>query len=136
MVSTALLGTRIETHVDERTEVMAHPEYLFRSLANVVRNAIRYAGECGPIEISALAKDGMVLISVADQGPGIPEAELEAVFKPFYRPEDARQRETGGVGLGLAIVRTCIEACGGTVHCHNRPPKGLEVEMRLPAPNP
>jgi len=125
-------GARVETHVDERTEVMAHPEYLFRSLANVVRNAIRYAGECGPIEISALAKDGMVLISVADQGPGIPEAELEAVFKPFYRPEDARQRETGGVGLGLAIVRTCIEACGGTVHCHNRPTKGLEVEIQLP----
>jgi len=125
-------GARIETRGDERTEVMAHPEYLFRSLANVVRNAIRYAGECGPIEISAQEKDGMVLISVTDQGPGIPEAELEAVFKPFYRPEDARQRETGGVGLGLAIVRTCIEACGGTVRCHNRPTKGLEVEIQLP----
>ncbi len=129
-------GAHVETHVDEHTEVMAQSEYLFRSLANVVRNAIRYAGECGPIEISAQEKDGMVLISVADQGPGIPETELEAVFKPFYRPEDARQRETGGVGLGLAIVRTCIEACGGTVHCHNRTTKGLEVVMRLPAPNP
>jgi two-component system sensor histidine kinase CpxA len=124
--------TRVEAHVDENTTVMAHPEYLFRSLANVVRNAIRYAGECGPIVISTQEKDGRVLISVADEGPGIPEAELEAVFKPFYRPEDARQRETGGVGLGLAIVRTCIEACGGAVHCHNRPTKGLEVDIQLP----
>ena len=56
------------------------------------------------------------------------------VFKPFYRPELARQREKGGIGLGLAIVRTCIEACGGTVECHNRSPKGLEVLIRLTAP--
>jgi len=129
-------GAPVETHLDERTEVLAHPEYLFRSLANVVRNAIRYAGERGPIVISAQEKDGMVSITVADQGPGIPEAELEAVFKPFYRPEYARQRETGGVGLGLAIVRTCIEACGGTVQCRNRSPRGLEVEIKLPIAQP
>jgi len=112
--------------------VLAHPQYLYRSLANVVRNAIRYAGECGAIVISAQEKEGKISISIADQGPGLPEAELEAVFKPFYRPEDARQRETGGVGLGLAIVRTCIEACGGTVQCRNRLPKGLVVEIKLP----
>ena len=129
-------GSHVETHVDERTEVLAHPEYLSRSIANVVRNAIRYAGECGPIVVSAQEKNGMVSITVADQGPGIPEAELEAVFKPFYRPEYARQRETGGVGLGLAIVRTCIEACGGAVHCRNRPAKGLEVEIQLPNARP
>lgn len=121
----------IQTHIDRQTEVMAQPDYLFRSLANVVRNAIRYAGDCGPIEISAEEKNGVVSISIADNGPGIPEAELEEVFKPFYRPEFARQRETGGVGLGLAIVRSCVEACGGTVTCRNRLPKGLTVEIRL-----
>jgi two-component system sensor histidine kinase CpxA len=115
---------------------MAHPDYLFRSLANVVRNAIRYAADCGPIEICAEQKHGVVSITVADNGPGIPEAELEEVFKPFYRPELARQRETGGVGLGLAIVRTCIEACGGTVGCRNRSPKGLIVEIKLPVAPP
>ena len=78
----------------------------------------------------------MVSITVADQGSGIRDAELEAVFKPFYRPEYARQRKTGGVGLGLAIVRTCIEACGGTVECRNRSPKGLEVEIKLPIAQP
>jgi two-component system sensor histidine kinase CpxA len=129
-------GPHVETHLDDRIEVLAHPEYLFRSLANVVRNAIRYAGKCGPIVISTKDKDGIVSITIADNGPGIPEAELESVFKPFYRPEYARQRETGGVGLGLAIVRTCIEACGGTVQCRNRSPKGLEVEIKLAIAQP
>jgi len=127
-------GASIETRIDGRIEVMAQPDYLFRSLANVVRNAVRYAGGFGLIEISAENRDGMVSITVADQGPGLPEAELEEVFKPFYRPELARQRETGGTGLGLAIVRTCIEACGGAVECHNRSPKGLTVVMRLTSP--
>jgi len=129
-------GASIETRIDGRIEVMAQPDYLFRSLANVVRNAVRYAGGFGSIEISAEDRDGLVSITVADQGPGLPEAELEEVFKPFYRPELARQRETGGTGLGLAIVRTCIEACGGTVECHNRSPKGLKVIMRLTAAQP
>ena len=115
--------------------MLANQEYLSRSLANVLRNAIRYAGDAGPITLVARAKDGYATITVADLGPGIPEAELEAVFKPFYRPELARQRETGGVGLGLAIVRTCTEACGGTVTCRNRSPHGLEVEMRFLVPS-
>ena len=127
---------RIETHIDGQLEVMAHPDYLFRSVANIIRNAIRYAGDAGPIVVSASEKGGVVSITVADNGPGIPASELEEVFKPFYRPEFARQRETGGVGLGLAIVRTCVEACGGTVKCRNRSPKGLEAEIRLPAAKP
>jgi len=127
---------RIETHIDGQLEVIAHPDYLFRSLANILRNAIRYAGDAGPIVVSASEKSGVVSITVADNGPGIPASELEEVFKPFYRPEFARQRETGGVGLGLAIVRTCVEACGGTVQCRNRSPKGLEAVIRLPAAKP
>jgi two-component system sensor histidine kinase CpxA len=127
---------RIETHIDAQLEVMAHPDYLFRSIANILRNAIRYAGDAGPIVVSASEKGGVVSITVADNGSGIPASELEEVFKPFYRPELARQRETGGVGLGLAIVRTCVEACGGTVKCRNRSPKGLEAEIRLPAAKP
>ena len=127
---------RIETHINGQLEVIAHPDYLFRSIANILRNAIRYAGDAGPIVVSASEKGGVVSITVADNGPGIPASELEEVFKPFYRPEFARQRETGGVGLGLAIVRTCVEACGGTVKCRNRSPKGLEAEIRLPAAKP
>jgi two-component system sensor histidine kinase CpxA len=123
----------IEMQVPEQSAVIANPEYLFRSLANVIRNAIRYAGAFGPITISARNGDGAVTVTVADNGPGLPESELDRVFKPFYRPEFARQRETGGTGLGLAIVRNCVEACEGSVCCRNRTPRGLEVEIRLPA---
>jgi two-component system, OmpR family, sensor histidine kinase CpxA len=70
---------------------------------------------------------------VADRGPGLPEQELEQVFTPFYRLDAARTRETGGAGLGLAIVRTCVEACGGTVVCRNGNAGGLEVVIRLNA---
>jgi two-component system sensor histidine kinase CpxA len=127
----------IELRIPAGLAVEARSDLLDRALANLVRNAIRYAGDGGPIVIAANAvKDGIV-ISVADQGPGLPEEELENVFKPFYRPELARQRETGGTGLGLAIVRKCIEACGGRVTCHNRSPHGLIVEIFLrPAQTP
>jgi two-component system sensor histidine kinase CpxA len=123
----------IETEVAEDLKVLANADYLFRSLANLVRNSIRYAGASGPIVVSAKNGGKEVFISVADNGPGLPEGELENVFKPFYRPEFARQRETGGAGLGLAIVRSCIESCGGSVACLNRSPKGLQVDIRLRA---
>jgi two-component system sensor histidine kinase CpxA len=124
---------QIETEVESGIAVMANPEYLFRSLANLVRNAVRYAGDSGPILVTAKNGGDEVFISVADHGPGLPKDELENVFKPFYRPEFARRRETGGVGLGLAIVRSCIESCGGSVACVNRAPHGLQVDIRLPA---
>ena len=132
------LGARFArlSRVGRRTEVTAHPDYLFRSLVSVVRNAISYRGEFGPLVISANEKDGVVSITVADSGPSLPAMELAEVFEPFYGPEPARQWETDGVGLGLAIVKTCTRACGGIVKCRNRSPTGLEVEIRLPAPEP
>jgi two-component system sensor histidine kinase CpxA len=123
----------IKVAIDPALEVLAQPECLFRATANIVRNAIRYAGLAGPVHISADRDGGEVCISIADQGPGLPESELEKVFRPFYRPEFARQRETGGTGLGLAIVRDCVEACGGTVQCRNRVPTGLDVLIRVNA---
>jgi len=125
-------GAAIQVDVPASLSVTAQPDYLFRSVSNVLRNAIRYAGADGPIEISARQVETQAVISVADHGPGVPPAELEEILKPFYRPEGARQRETGGVGLGLAIVRSCMEACGGTVTCRNRNPKGFLVELRIP----
>ena len=82
--------------------------------------------------VSRLPRAGsQVEVVVADSGPGLPAEELEQVFTPFYRPDTARTRETGGAGLGLAIVRTCVAACGGTVACRNRTPSGLEVVIKL-----
>jgi two-component system, OmpR family, sensor histidine kinase CpxA len=128
----ASADTAIRVAVAENLNVLADPEYLFRALSNLVRNAIRYAGHAGPIRISARAAQGMVYIAVADSGPGVPESALEDVFAPFYRLDPSRSPETGGLGLGLAIVRTCVESCGGAVDCRNLQPSGLEVEIRLP----
>lgn len=123
----------VEVSVDEKLNVLADAEYLFRALSNVVRNAIRYAGDAGPIQISARADQDAVAILVADSGPGVPEEHVEDLFAPFYRLDAARSQETGGLGLGLAIVRSSVEACQGSVRCRNRQPHGLEVEIRLPA---
>jgi two-component system sensor histidine kinase CpxA len=126
-------GVTITVAVDEALSVLALPELLVRALSNLVRNAIRYAGAAGPIEVSAEQDEGEVAIRVRDSGPGVPEHQLDALFEPFYRLEASRERESGGVGLGLAIVKTCAEACLGTVRCRNRKPHGLEVEIRLRA---
>jgi two-component system sensor histidine kinase CpxA len=127
----AAQGGQVELQIPDRLSVLAQPELLFRALANLVRNAVRYAGQAGAITVSALHRDGAVVVTVADQGPGVPEASLQQVFDPFFRAEPSRSRETGGVGLGLAIVKTCVEACQGTVSARNRAPRGLEVQLVL-----
>src|SRR5262249_45136289 len=111
--------------------VIAYEPYLVRAISNLLRNAIRYAGEDGPITVTAVRKGEQVLVTVTDSGPGVPPDALEEIFAPFYRPESSRSRDTGGVGLGLAIVQSCVEPCQGTVVCRNRQPSGLEVTIAL-----
>ena len=123
----------IQVSVAPALAVIAHEPYLLRAISNLLRNALRYAGEHGPVTVSASREGNQVLLTVADCGPGVPEQALEDVFAPFYRPEAARSRETGGAGLGLAIVKSCVEACRGTVACRNRRPSGLEVIISLSA---
>jgi two-component system, OmpR family, sensor histidine kinase CpxA len=124
---------QVGVQVEEGLAVLAEPELLARALGNVVRNAVRYAGHAGPIQLAAARKHGAVTISVADQGPGVPESSLQQIFDPFFRSESSRSRETGGMGLGLAIVKTCVEACQGSVTARNRQPSGLAVEIVLRA---
>lgn len=124
---------QVQIQIPESLSVLAQPGLLFRALANLVRNAVRYAGQAGAITVSAAPKDGAVVVTVTDQGPGVPEAALEQIFDPFYRAEASRSRDTGGVGLGLAIVKTCVEACQGTVSARNLVPHGLEVQVVLKA---
>jgi signal transduction histidine kinase len=124
----------VQTEVNEHLEVLADPDLLHRALANILRNAIRYAGEAGPIVISARTEErDKIFISVSDSGSGVPEAALAQLFDPFYRLDASRARETGGVGLGLAIVKTCVESCAGRVSCHNRSEGGFEVVVELGA---
>lgn len=126
-------NAQVQLQIPDSFEVLAQPDLLFRALANLVRNAVRYAGQAGPIDLSASRKEETVVVTVADQGPGVSEASLQQIFDPFFRVEPSRSRDTGGVGLGLAIVKTCVEACQGTVSARNRTPRGLEVQVMLKA---
>ncbi len=116
----------------DRLEVLAQPELLARALGNIVRNAVRYAGNAGEINISASKPSNeLVEIKIADHGAGVPAEALEKLFDPFYRVETHRSRATGGTGLGLAIVKTCLEACQGKVSANNLSPHGFEITILL-----
>lgn len=124
-------GGEVRNEVAADLWVLAEPELLARAVGNLVRNSIRYAGEAGPITIGAENREDGVQLTVSDCGRGIPEEALEKIFDPFYRVEHSRDRQSGGVGLGLTIVKTCVEACGGRVTCRNRNPSGLETTLEL-----
>jgi two-component system sensor histidine kinase CpxA len=95
---------------------------------------LQHAGT--PVSITAQRESEEIVITVADQGPGVPEEELPLIFDAFYRVDASRTRATGGTGLGLAIVKTCVESCCGTVTAGNREPHGLEVRITLLATQP
>lgn len=105
------------------------PVALRRGLQNIIDNAIKYGGSA---QVSMEAEPQGVCIAVEDSGPGIPEEELSAVLRPFYRLDKSRNSETGGVGLGLSIARNIIQAHGGQLALRNRSSGGLRVEVHLP----
>ena len=109
--------------------ILARPQSLRRALRNLIDNAVGYGGSA---TISLKREAGTAIITIADRGPGLPEDQLEAVFEPFARHEPSRSRETGGVGLGLAITRTIVQGHGGTVTLRNLPEGGLEARVHLP----
>jgi two-component system sensor histidine kinase CpxA len=108
-------------------------DLLGRALGNLIRNAVRYAGDAGAITLSASREGNRVILLVDDEGPGVPAADVDRLGEPFFRPEFARTRESGGVGLGLAIVRNSVAACQGEVRFSNRTPRGFRAEVRLVA---
>lgn len=107
----------------------ARPRALRRALDNLVQNALRYGDSA---EIAVKERPRSLDIRVMDRGPGIPSAELEQVFEPFYRTEYSRNRATGGTGLGLSIARDVALSHGGTLHLVNRAGGGLEAILTLP----
>jgi two-component system sensor histidine kinase CpxA len=129
-------GARVVLTVADELRAAAEPDLLARALANLVRNALRYAGETSPINVTARREGARVAIIVEDEGPGVPAGDLDRLGEPFFRPELARTREGGGVGLGLAIVRNSIAACGGEVRFSNRSPRGFRAEVWLHAAEP
>ncbi len=136
---TALLGSIVDDMADAGLPVSmtpaeplihdAQPGTLKRAIANLLDNAVKY-GKCARAAIAATATG--LEITIDDDGPGIPEAELPKVFQPFYRVEVSRNRETGGVGLGLAIAQAIVQAHGGELSLTNRAGGGLRACIRLP----
>ncbi len=116
--------------------VRGNASLLHSAIENVVRNAIRYTREGTTVEIQLQRTGGPngaeALVAVTDFGPGVPPDSLEKLFQPFYRLDDARDRLTGGVGLGLAITERAVRFHGGRVAAYNQAEGGLLVEIRLP----
>ncbi len=118
--------------------VEADPDLLRSAVENVVRNATRYTAEGTTVEVrlerqQAANGEKQIIVRVLDSGPGVPGEALRKIFEPFYRLDDARNRQTGGAGLGLSIADRAIRLHGGQLRASNRKEGGLEVEIRIPA---
>lgn len=113
-------------------EIEGDPALLTSAFENVIRNAARYTAAGTTVEVAARIIDNRLEVRVRDHGPGITEAMLESVFDPFVRVGDARDRGSGGYGLGLAIAKRAILLHGGAITAANHPAGGLEITIRLP----
>ena len=111
---------------------VCRPQGLKRCLGNLLDNALKYGNSATMLVDDAPDR---LIIRIRDRGPGIPEAELERVFEPFYRLEGSRSRDTGGTGLGLSIARQIAQLHGGTLKLHNLKEGGLEAVLILPRQN-
>ena len=130
------LNRAVEVVSSDNCKINGVEELLRSAVENVVRNAVRYAPEGTAVEVALRKQNGnglnLAVISVRDRGNGVPEGALEKIFRPFYRTEDARDRQSGGgTGLGLAITERAVRMHGGSVQATNVADGGLAVEMRL-----
>jgi len=116
--------------------VRGNAKLLHSALENVVRNAVHYTAVGSAVTITASQADGHVLIRVTDHGPGVPEQMLPRMFEPFVRVGEARDRRSGGYGLGLAIARRAIDLHGGEISARNEAAGGLSVIISLPNSGP
>lgn len=123
----------ISLRMSEKPRIKAAVGLIERAVENILRNALKYSPDNSEIEVSLEVVDKTIVISIADQGPGVPETELEKLFSPFYRYQEDRDRKTGGVGLGLAIAQRAIKLHKGTIQLENRPEGGLRAKIFLPA---
>ena len=133
----SFLGPKPGTgNADCKAAVLGSPELLGRAVENVIRNAIAYTAEGTSVQIQLFEENRLgsqfAVLQVKDCGPGVPEAALKSIFRPFYRLDLSRQRSTGGYGVGLAITERAIRLHGGAVTARNSKEGGLIVEMRLP----
>ena len=130
------LNRTVQVVSSDNCKIEGVEEVLRSAVENVVRNAVRYTPEGTAVEVALQKQNGgadnFAVISVRDRGHGVPEEALEKIFRPFYRTEDARDRQSGGgTGLGLAITERAVRMHGGSVQAVNAADGGLAIEMRL-----
>jgi signal transduction histidine kinase len=136
----ALLQTLCDDLADVGSHVVYHSELqrmpyfgrivaLKRAINNLIENAVKYGDRA---EVSLKQTDKELQIRISDEGPGIPQDQLEKVFAPFYRVDTARSPKKSGTGLGLAVARDIIRAHGGEIRLYNREPHGLTAVISLP----
>jgi signal transduction histidine kinase len=123
-------GKFVEVSSADSCPVMGSENLLRSAIENVLRNAVRYTADRTVVDVSLKASNGHAVIRISDHGGGVPEDELPNIFRPFYRVGEARERKTGGIGLGLAIAERAVKAHKGTITARNHN-GGLQIEIGL-----
>ena len=123
---------QLSFHGPDHLVVRARPFALKRALTNLISNAVKYGG-CAVVTLQGRQATGQIVLAIEDDGPGIPPEDIERLFQPFQRLETSRNRETGGIGLGLTIARNILRAHGGEVILGNRVTGGVRATVLLPA---
>ena len=126
-------GAELTYQAAEGCRVLATRGEVHQVIYNLTDNAVKYSGSHGKIRVELRREANEVVLTVADNGPGIPEEDLPRVFQRFYRVDKARSRAAGGTGLGLSIVQDTVVKRGGTVSAANRPAGGAVFTVRWPA---
>lgn len=122
----------VEVTESAQCEIKGNAQLLRSALENVMRNALLHAGEEPNVQVSLICSENEALITVRDYGPGVPPEALDKLFNPFYRVAEARDRQSGGVGLGLSITERAMKVHGGQATAENAPGGGLQVILSLP----
>jgi len=126
---------KVQIHKSIPAKIMANSALLHSAIENVLRNAVRYTQQGSTVELSMAIETNQpewVVITIRDHGPGVPETMLEHLFEPFVRVEQARDRNSGNYGLGLAITERAVHFHGGSISARNETEGGLSVTIRLP----
>lgn len=124
------MGMEVKFESPKKSPYICRPISLKRAIRNLIENAVSYGGW---VEVKLRQHDTEFQIEIHDSGPGIPEQDFERVFQPFVRLEESRNKQTGGIGLGMAIARSIVRNHGGDISLANLPGGGLSVTIHLPA---
>ena len=124
------VGKSVRITRADSCRITGNEELVGSAVENVLRNAVRYTRDGTTVEVKLESEDGKATVTVRDHGGGVPDDELENLFRPFYRVGEARDRNSGGTGLGLAIAEQAVKAHRGHIQARNDN-GGLVVEMRF-----